>query len=107
MLPHKVGPSNERYPITSARYNKLFDMDAIAEKVGYPLYMKPFDGGGWRGVSRVDDRHELHRAYDSSGQSLMHIERPGSLRSFRPQPDDRPADANHVLSAGEADARAL
>lgn len=75
MLPHKVGPSNERFPTTAARYNKLFDMDAIAEKIGYPLYMKPFDGGGWRGVSRVDNRQQLHHAYDASGQALMHIQK--------------------------------
>jgi len=74
MLPHKVGPSNERYQTTAERYNKLFDLDAIAERIGYPLYMKPFDGGGWRGVSRIDNREELHRSYDASGQSLMHVQ---------------------------------
>jgi hypothetical protein len=75
LLPHKVGPSNERYPATSERYNKLFDLDGIADRIGYPQYMKPFDGGGWRGVSRIDNRGDLHRAYDGSGQSLMHIQK--------------------------------
>src|SRR5262245_31920431 len=75
LLPHKVGPSNERYQATADRYNKLFDLDGIAEKIGYPLYMKPFDGGGWRGVSRVDNRHDLHHSYDASGQALMHLQR--------------------------------
>ena len=36
--------------------------------------MKPFDGGGWRGVSRIDDRDDLHRAYDESGEMLMHLQ---------------------------------
>ena len=36
--------------------------------------MKPFDGGGWRGVSRVNDRGDLHRAYDESGEMLMHLQ---------------------------------
>ncbi|MCI0364374.1 MAG: hypothetical protein L0219_10855, partial [Phycisphaerales bacterium] len=49
LLPHKLGPSNERYQATAERYNKLFSLDGIAERIGYPLYMKPFDGGGWRG----------------------------------------------------------
>src|SRR5690606_39196466 len=40
----------------------------------YPLYMKPFDGGGWRGVSRVDDVEGLHRSYDESGNMLMHLQ---------------------------------
>lgn len=74
MLPYKVGPSNERYPATAQRYNKMFDLDAIAEKIGYPLYMKPFDGGGWRGVSRINNRDDLHRAYDASGQTIMHLQ---------------------------------
>jgi hypothetical protein len=75
LLPHKVGPSNDRFAMTAQRYNKLFDLDAIAERIGYPLYMKPFDGGGWRGVSKIDNRHELHHAYDGSGQSLMHLQK--------------------------------
>ena len=36
--------------------------------------MKPFDGGGWRGVSRIADAGALMQAYDSSGQSMMHLQ---------------------------------
>ena len=36
--------------------------------------MKPFDGGGWRGVSQIRDRDDLHRAYDESGEMLMHLQ---------------------------------
>jgi hypothetical protein len=36
--------------------------------------MKPYDGGQWIGVSRVRDRDELNRAYDASGQRLMHLQ---------------------------------
>ncbi len=38
------------------------------------LTIEPFDGGGWRCVSRVRDRDELHRAYDDSGEMLMHLQ---------------------------------
>jgi hypothetical protein len=74
MLPHKAGPSEDRYVPTAQRYNDMFDLASIAGHVGYPLYMKPFDGGGWRGVSRIDDAAMLHRAYDQSKQSLMHLQ---------------------------------
>ncbi len=74
MLPMKVGPDNERYLATAARYNLSFDIGEIAERLGFPLYMKPFDGGGWRGVSRIDNHAELHAAYDHSGRSLMHLQ---------------------------------
>ena len=43
-MPVMVGPSNDRYPETARRYNRLFDLDSIADKIGYPLFMKPFDG---------------------------------------------------------------
>jgi len=74
LLPYKVGPANERWAGTSQRYNKLFNLEGIANRLGFPLYMKPFDGGGWRGVTRIDNLGDLHRAYDASGQSLMHLQ---------------------------------
>ena len=42
--------------------------------------MKPFDGGGWRGVSRIGDAADLMRSYDASGQSMMHLQQ--GLESF-------------------------
>jgi hypothetical protein len=36
--------------------------------------MKPFDGGGWRGVSRIHGPETLARAYDDSGEMLMHLQ---------------------------------
>ena len=38
------------------------------------MFMKPFDGGGWRGVSMIKDQAALHRAYDESGEMLMHLQ---------------------------------
>jgi hypothetical protein len=74
LVPYKHPVDNSRWAYTAAMYNRPFDLDAIAEKLGYPLFMKPFDGGGWRGVSRVGNRDELHRAYDDSGEMLMHLQ---------------------------------
>ncbi|GAA1884606.1 ATP-grasp domain-containing protein [Lapillicoccus jejuensis] len=74
LVPYKNPVDNVRWAYTSAKYNRPFDLDAIADELGYPLYMKPFDGGGWRGVSRVDDRAALHRAYDASDEMLMHLQ---------------------------------
>jgi hypothetical protein len=74
LVPFKNPLEHDKYVYTAQRYNKSFDLDAIAERIGYPLYMKPFDGGGWRGVSRVNNVDELHRAYNESGQMLMHLQ---------------------------------
>jgi len=74
LVPYKNPVDNVRWAYTSDRYNQSFDLDRIADELGYPLYMKPFDGGGWRGVSRINDRGDLHRAYDESGEMLMHLQ---------------------------------
>ncbi|MEV4266592.1 hypothetical protein [Kribbella sp. NPDC049584] len=74
LVPYKNPVDNVRWAYTSAKYNRPFDLDAIADDLGYPLYMKPFDGGGWRGVSRINNRDDLHRAYDASDEMLMHLQ---------------------------------
>jgi hypothetical protein len=81
LIPHKV-PSAiapftymaEKFPEVASRYNAPFDLDAIGEEVGYPFYMKPFDGGQWVGVSRIGSPDELRSAYDASGERMMHVQ---------------------------------
>ena len=74
LLPHRLPPDNPRYVPMAERYNPEFDLEAIGERVGYPLYMKPFDGGMWVGVTRIAGPEELHAAYDASGERLMHLQ---------------------------------
>ena len=74
LIPHKNPPENPRFQPTAERYNLPFDLEEIAAQVGYPLYMKPFDGGQWVGVTRVRDAQELHAVYDASGERLMHLQ---------------------------------
>ncbi len=59
---------------TLQQYARYFDIPEIGDEVGYPLYMKPYDGGGWRAVSRVDNAEELKKAYEESGTSVMHLQ---------------------------------
>jgi hypothetical protein len=80
MLPHKKPPENERFPYTARRYNLPFRLEDVAHKVGYPLYMKPFDGGAWVGVTRINNDRELHLRYDESGERLMHLQ--ASIEDF-------------------------
>jgi hypothetical protein len=75
LVPYKNPVDNARYAYTAAKYNQPFDLDEIAERIGYPLFMKPYDGGAWRGVSRITNAAELHAAYDASGEMLMHLQR--------------------------------
>ena len=81
LLPHKVPPRGgkwaaaaSRFEEVASRYNPPFDLGWIAEQIGYPLYMKPFDGGQWIGVTRIGSPEELHARYDESGERLMHLQ---------------------------------
>jgi hypothetical protein len=75
LIPHKVPPDNPRFQPTAERYNAAFDLSSIGEIVSYPLFMKPFDGGQWIGVSRVGSPDELREQYDESGERMMHLQR--------------------------------
>jgi hypothetical protein len=59
---------------TLRQYAKLFDLGEIGERVGYPLFMKPYDGGAWVGVTSIRDREALLEAYNQSGTRLMHLQ---------------------------------
>jgi hypothetical protein len=74
LVPYKNPLDHAKYAFTAERYNRTFDLEQVAAGVGYPLFMKPYDGGAWRGVSRIRDAAELHRAYDESGEMLMHLQ---------------------------------
>jgi len=53
---------NLEYPI---------DWKAILDYIGLPCFMKPYDGGGWRGVSKIDTYEEFMQKYDESGTDVM------------------------------------
>jgi len=74
LIPHKQPPDNPRFYATASRYNQPFSLAEIGEAVGYPAYLKPFDGGQWVGVTRVGGLEELQARYDESGQRLMHLQ---------------------------------
>ncbi len=75
LIPPKAYEESPDLQPTLKQYAKLFDLDEIGEKVGYPLFMKPYDGGAWVGVSTIRDSEALHKAYDESGTRLMHVQK--------------------------------
>lgn len=74
MIPPKGYSPNPDLKPTLSKYAKLFDLGKIGEKLGYPLFVKPYDGGGWRAVTKCDDLDSLRRAYDDSGTMVMHAQ---------------------------------
>lgn len=59
---------------TLRQYAEMFSLEDIGKQIGYPFFMKPFHGGGWKGVSRIDDLAALQKAYDESGTELMNLQ---------------------------------
>ncbi len=61
--PKSYTESSDLQP-TLKRYAKLFNLGDIGDKIGYPLFMKPYDGGAWVGVTAIKDRESLLKAYN-------------------------------------------
>ncbi len=74
MVPPKSYAVHADLDTTLQRYARLFDLGEIGRQVGYPLFMKPYDGGAWKGVSRIADEAALRAAYEQSGTLLMHLQ---------------------------------
>ena len=73
ILPHKQYPegTNER---SMRNLEYPLNWDEIFEYVGFPAFLKPVDGGGWRDVHHVHNREELFRAYDQSRDLCMTLQ---------------------------------
>lgn len=73
ILPHQQHPPNTE--ATSFRnLNYPINWFAVYDYVGFPSFLKPFDGGGWRAVTKVDNPNELFAAYNESGQDCMMLQ---------------------------------
>lgn len=47
------------------------DWDSIFNYVGFPAYMKPFAGGGWKHVYKLNDADEFFSKHSETGQLVM------------------------------------
>ncbi len=74
LLPHKEHP-----PGTTAQSmrNMMYPLNwsEIFEYVQFPAFLKPFSGGGWKNVFKVDNPEELFAAYDQTGDLCMTLQR--------------------------------
>ncbi len=54
--------SNLAYPL---------DWDTIFQYVGFPAYMKPFAGGGWKNVYKLNSAEDFFQKHNETGQLVM------------------------------------
>src|SRR5680860_346983 len=71
-------PSNARPDDTSEKsFRNLvgpLDWDYIFNYIGFPAYMKPFDGGGWKDVYKVENADALFASHAETGQLVMMLQ---------------------------------
>ena len=73
LLPSKDRPDdtnensfrNLKYPL---------NWDSIFEHIGFPAYMKPFAGGGWKNVYKLNNSEEFFRSHSETGQLIMMLQ---------------------------------
>lgn len=71
-------PSRDLPPDTSSdSFTNLtypLDWDHIFEYVGFPAYMKPFAGGGWKNVYKLNDKEDFFSKHAETGQLVMMLQ---------------------------------
>jgi len=50
------------------------DWEGIIDYIGFPAFLKPFDGGGWKNVSKVNSLEELITEYNKTGTLCMTLQ---------------------------------
>lgn len=70
LLPHQSHPP-ETAADTFRNLAYPLDWDAVRAYIPFPAYLKPYDGGGWRDVTRVTSWDAFMEAYHQSGSACM------------------------------------
>ena len=75
VLPQKSYPAD--IDLTAESLHNLgypIDWDGLLDYVGRPAILKPYSGGGWKHVYKVNNREELIAAYDGTGPYCMTLQ---------------------------------
>jgi hypothetical protein len=54
--------------------NYPMNWDAIFSYIGFPAFFKPFAGGGWKNVYRLESPEDFFKAYNETGQLVMMLQ---------------------------------
>ncbi len=69
LLPHKQYPPNTE--AKSFRNMRFVNWDDVFAYLGFPIFMKPAYGGGWKDVYKCDNNEEFFAAYDQTRDLTM------------------------------------
>jgi glutathione synthase/RimK-type ligase-like ATP-grasp enzyme len=73
VLPHKSHPTGTT---TQSMRNLIFPLNwqEIFDYIGFPAFLKPFSGGGWKHVYKVNSQEEFFNAYEQTGTLCMTLQ---------------------------------
>ena len=69
LLPHKDYPPNTQ--AKSFRNMRWVNWEEVFDYLGFPIFMKPAYGGGWKDVYKCDNKAEFFAAYDQTRDLTM------------------------------------
>lgn len=71
-------PSNQHPDDTDSNSFRNLDYplnwEAMFSYVGFPAFFKPFAGGGWKNVYRLESPEDFFKAYNETGQLVMMLQ---------------------------------
>lgn len=73
LLPSKERPDDT----TDKSFRNLkfpISWESIFSHIGFPAFMKPHSGGGWKSVYKVENPDELFKAYDETDKLVMMLQ---------------------------------
>jgi glutathione synthase/RimK-type ligase-like ATP-grasp enzyme len=73
ILPHKLCPPGTT-DLSMRNLIYPLNWEEIFHYIGFPAFLKPFSGGGWKNVYKVDSPAELFAAYDQTGDLCMTLQ---------------------------------
>ena len=81
LLPSKEMPTDTS---SNSFKNLKFPMNwsNIFDEIGFPAYMKPHSGGGWKSVYKVTDVENLFQSYSETGQLVMLLQEEIQFESY-------------------------
>lgn len=81
LLPSKEHPDDT----SSDSFSNLsfpLDWEGIFQYVGFPAFMKPFAGGGWKHVYKLNSPEEFFQKYNETGQLVMMLQEEINFESY-------------------------
>lgn len=81
LLPSKEHPEDT----TADSFTNLafpMDWDSIFEYIGWPAFMKPHAGGGWKNVYKLNNPEEFYRAYNETHRLVMMLQEAVEFDSY-------------------------